>query len=499
MNILVVERFDMDLRIDQYIQATEKLQEGNFNIHLPLTPEDELSRLGMSIVRLAQVLEVRYRQLSKLDQITAQINSGLLLDEILEGVFRDFCELIPYDRIGFALIDDDGKQVRARWAKSTLPVIYLERDYAAPLEGSSLEQILQTGKPRILHDLVAYLNAKPESESTRLIVQEGIRSSLTCPLVANGVPVGFIFFSSAKTGAYEKIHSEIFERVAQQLSVIVEKGRLVSDLTDQNRKIEAQNQELIHLSEMKDSFLGMAAHDLRNPISSIQMIAEMLNNQEMKFEPEETREFLDVVLQQTKYMLNLLNDLLDISQIESGKINLELEDVDIKAFLGETIQRFNHIARQKKSKVQMGQCDQGLVRGDALRLRQVMDNLISNAVKYSPAGSLIKVNAFHNGALWRIEVIDPGPGISETDQKKLFKDFAKLSARPTAGEKSTGLGLAITRRVVEAHAGKIGVDSQLGQGSTFWIELPAALSTSSGQITKNEFDHPIQHVRRVGS
>ncbi len=467
----------MDLRIHQYIQATEKMQEGFFDIHLPITPEDEISRLGRSIVELARVLDVRYQQLAKLDQITTQINSGLFLDEILEGVFRDFREMIPYDRIGFALIEKDGNLVRARWAKSTLPVIYLNRDYTAPLEGSSLKRILQTGKPRIIDDLVAYLAAKPDSESTQLMVKEGIRSSLTCPLIANGIPIGFIFFSSKLPGAYDSVHSDIFERVAQQLSVIVEKGRLVSDLTDQKRKIEKQNQELLRLSDIKDSFLGMAAHDLRNPIASIQMVAEMLNNPGMKFEPAETREFLDIILGQTKYMLNLLNDLLDISQIESGKINLEMEQVDLKAFLVETVTRFNRFAQQKGSGVQLDACDEGMVQADSLRLRQVMDNLISNAVKYSPPGSLVRLNGFRKEKVWRIEVIDEGPGISEKDQQKLFMDFAKLTARPTGSEKSTGLGLAITRRVVEAHAGKIGVDSTMGQGSTFWIELPAGANT----------------------
>ena len=120
-------------------------------------------------------------------------------------------------------------------------------------------------------------------------------------------------------------------------------------------------------------------------------------------------------------------------------------------------------------------CDKGMVEADSLRLRQVMDNLISNAVKYSPPGSLVRLAGIHKDKVWRIEVIDEGPGISEKDQQKLFMDFAKLTARPTGSEKSTGLGLAITRRVVEAHGGKIGVDSTMGQGSTFWLELPAGI------------------------
>lgn len=463
----------MDRRIHQYIQATERMKDGDFDISLVLGPDDEVSSLGKSIVQLARTLETRYRQLARLGQITTQINSGLYLDEILEGVFRDFRELLPYDRIGFALIDNDRQLVRARWAKSTLPFVYLNRDYIAPLEGSSLMGILETGKPRIIGNLLEYLEAKPTSDSTRLIIQEGIRSSLTWPLIANGVPVGFIFFSSTRPDAYESAHSGLFERVAQQLSVIVEKGKLVTDLSEQKAMIEKQNQELMRLSELKNSFLGMAAHDLRNPISNIQMVAEMLNNPNMQFEAEVRKEFLDTILKQTRYMLNLLNDLLDISQIESGKINLQLEPVDLKGFLDEEVERFDLFARQKGSTVKLDQCDEGMVRADPLRLRQVLDNLISNAVKYSRQGSNVQVKAFRKGKIFRIEVIDQGTGISRQDQEKLFNDFARLSSRPTGGEKSTGLGLAITRRVVEAQGGKIGVDSTPGQGSTFWIEFKA--------------------------
>jgi signal transduction histidine kinase len=111
---------------------------------------------------------------------------------------------------------------------------------------------------------------------------------------------------------------------------------------------------------------------------------------------------------------------------------------------------------------------------DPLRLRQVMDNLISNAVKFSPPGSVVRVRASRQDAAWRIEVQDQGPGITPKDRQRLFQDFARLSAAPTGGEKSVGLGLAITRRVVKAHGGQIGVDSEPGRGATFWFTAPTA-------------------------
>jgi signal transduction histidine kinase len=110
---------------------------------------------------------------------------------------------------------------------------------------------------------------------------------------------------------------------------------------------------------------------------------------------------------------------------------------------------------------------------DPARLLQVIDNLISNAVKYSPPGSTIRVALLQDQRGWRINVKDEGPGLTPHDRQNLFKDFVRLSAQPTGGEKSVGLGLAITRRVVEAHGGKIGVDSEPGQGANFWFMLPA--------------------------
>jgi signal transduction histidine kinase len=114
----------------------------------------------------------------------------------------------------------------------------------------------------------------------------------------------------------------------------------------------------------------------------------------------------------------------------------------------------------------------GQVKADPVRLHQVLDNLISNAVKYSPPGSKVWVSAQRMPAGWQVNVQDEGPGITEKDRRRLFQDFARLSARPTGDEKSVGLGLAITRRIVEAHDGQIGVDSEPGQGATFWFILP---------------------------
>jgi signal transduction histidine kinase len=462
-----------DDRIFRYIEATERLRQGDYEVDVPVTPPDEVGQLGQALQALAHDLDIRRAELQKLDQITARINAGLLLDDILDNVYDDFRSLIPYNRIGFSLIDESGDTVTARWARSDQPEIHLKRGYSAPLAGSSLQQIIETGEPRILNDLLAYLEAKPHSESTRLIVAEGMRSSLTCPLIVNGYPVGFMFFSSVQPGVYSDVHVDVFKRIARQLSVIVDKGYLVSELAARQAAIEEKNQELQRLNELKNVFLGMAAHDLRNPLSSIQLIASVLRDRTFPLSEEERVSLLDDIVQQTHHMLTLLDELLDVSRIEAGKLELRHEPLAVADFVGEIVRRHHQLATSKGTVVVLRHVESGTLVADPVRLRQVLDNLISNAVKYSPPGSTVWVDAIRERDGWRLAVQDQGPGISPADRDKLFTDFARLSARPTGGEKSTGLGLAITRRVVEAHGGIIDVDSMPGQGATFWVWLPA--------------------------
>ena len=171
-------------------------------------------------------------------------------------------------------------------------------------------------------------------------------------------------------------------------------------------------------------------------------------------------------------MLVLINDLLDVTQIESGKLVLNKVSIELQNFLAESVSRHAALATPKGTRVLLDDCPAGTVMADPRRLRQVMDNLISNGVKYSPPGSAVRVSAQSTPLEWRVAVQDQGPGITEKDRRRLFQDFARLSAQPTGGEKSTGLGLAITRRVVQAHSGQIGVDSEPGRGASFWFTLP---------------------------
>jgi hypothetical protein len=412
----------------------------------------------------AALAENRRREamLKGLSELTMRINAGLTLEQVLQQLFTEFQAFIPYERIGLSLLEEPAGLVRAVWARTDTmdtTALRLPAGYSSPLRGSSLQTILETGHPRILNDLPAYLAAHPHSHSTALIVEEGFHSSLTCPLRAENKPVGFLFFTSRKPDTYADAHVETFVMIANAISVIIEKARAY--------------QRLVELNELKNKFLGIAAHDLRSPISLVRSYLDAMQSGLLGENPEERTEIFGRVTQTCDRMLALINDLLDISAIESGNLNLQLEKVDSGRFFSEIINNHRLLTQAKHiSIVTDFPAEMPTITADAKRLTQVMDNLLSNAAKFSTSGTTITCKAHLHGNRLHIQVADQGPGIPAAELKKLFREFGKTSVRPTGGEKSTGLGLAIVKRIIEGHEGKVWVTSEVGAGSVFSFDVP---------------------------
>lgn len=448
----------VDSRIRQCRDAVTAIKNGQFHIEAP-TGEDEIGQLGQALKDLGQALAGQLDQVRMLSQVTAQINAGLTLDEVLDQVYESFQLLVPYDRIGFSLLEEDGQVVRARWARSNAPEIKLGAGFWAPLAETSLGRIAETGQPRILNDLEAYVREHPGSKSTRLIVEEGMRSSLTCPLIAMGKPIGFMFFSSVQPCTYQDAHVEIFLQIAGQLAVIVEKGRLY--------------QQLIELNQLKNKFLGIAAHDLRSPIGIIKNYTQLFLDDYLGEVTGQQREILERMERNCETMLTLINDLLDVSAIESGHLELRPRQVALADFLAECQAANAPLAKAKDMQLVLDLApDLPTVTMDPDRISQVVNNLVTNAIKYSRPGTVVTLRARQVGDEAAIAVQDQGQGVPAAEIPKLFTDFGKTSVRPTGGEKSIGLGLAIVKRIVEAHGGRVGVESRVGVGSTFEFTLP---------------------------
>jgi PAS domain S-box-containing protein len=208
---------------------------------LSMSPVRNASHHAVHFVVQIQDITERKRAESLAD-LAAGVDAGLLIEEVLDHVFETFRTVIPFERIGCALIEDGGRTLRSVYARSLASEIELPVGYSGPLKGSSLQSVLETKRPRILNDLEAYLREHPDSESTQRVVAEGIRSSLTCPLISMGKPVGFLFFSSSRPRTYSDLHVETYLGIAERLSLILEKGRLYQELTETKHQLEMRNE-----------------------------------------------------------------------------------------------------------------------------------------------------------------------------------------------------------------------------------------------------------------
>ena len=245
-----------DARVSLYREAVEALRRGQLDVDIPVGEAGEVSELGEALRALAETLKAQSEQSAMLARITQRVNEGLLIDEVLDQIYENFFSLIPYDRIGLALLEDGQTTVRAFWARSEATQIRLPLGFSAGLAGSSLEDIIRTGQPRILNDLTSYLKDHPDSDSTRRIVAEGMRSSLTCPLVVKNQPVGFLFFSSMKANTYSEDHQELFLQIAEQLATTLEKGRIYQELLDITEELR-QARDALETEATRDSLTGL--------------------------------------------------------------------------------------------------------------------------------------------------------------------------------------------------------------------------------------------------
>jgi signal transduction histidine kinase len=461
----------VDPRLTAYRSAVGLMRGGTYQVNIPDSVLDDLGCLGQELNDLAHTLERQDRERQKLDKIIVSINSGLMLEDILENIYRDFREIIPYNRIGLSLIEKDNRRVTAIWSKSDQPDVKIGTGYSAPLSGSSLEKIIKTGQPRMINDLILYLKSKPQSESTHLIVAEGIRSSLTCPLLINNTPIGFLFFSSSEPNTYSRYHVDTFKKIAQQVSLCVEKGRLVSELAASKAAIEAQNEELRRLNEIKNNLIGVAAHDLRNPLSQIQLASTLVLEPEPWLSEEERNSLLKSILegieQHTRQMLNRLNELLDVSQIEAGELNLRFESIEMKSFVEEIVQGHVLLAANKGVTLILDKASSGNLVADPHRLRQVLDHLITAFLYFTDNGNTVCVSSDLNGSLWVVTMEDRAKKNCHETSGEFLEDFSSASALL-----ESGLGMAICRRVVEAHGGELSLCSAPGNGFQVSVTLP---------------------------
>lgn len=246
----------------------------------------------------------------------------------------------------------------------------------------------------------------------------------------------------------------------------LERDKLIQQLT-------SLNSELREANSIKNEFLGMAAHDLRTPLGQIAGFISLVYEQAEGNLDEESLGMLKTIQERSEFMLALVNDLLDVAKIESGKVSLAKEQADIIQLIDRTIALNEQFAAKKAITIARSYKKSSVTLPlDVQKIEQVFSNLLSNAIKYSHANTGITVNVIEESARIVVEVQDEGQGISQDELEQIFLPFNLSSTQATAGESSTGLGLVIVKNIVQAHNGEIDVESELGKGSKFWFSIP---------------------------
>ncbi len=334
---------------------------------------------------------------------------------------------------------------------------------------------------------IAWLVSVPLCALLLLGLKRAVRWGVICA-VAAGAIASVEFIGMSAQIAYDATWENLVSTVGYigliafmvLLGVIFERSREVAArrMRQANEELSKANERLQLLNQEKNEFLSIAAHDLKNPLTVVRGMADLLVLGVLP--PEKLKSTAEKISIQAIRMHDLIANLLDLNAIEEGRMSLHPEPVDLVRLTRQACENFGEVAGRKQITLThltpFGEC---WALADSRATGQVLDNLISNAIKYSPPTSVVDVRLSTRNGRVLVDVADHGPGISEADQKKLFQRFVRLTARPTAGESSNGLGLSIVKRLVEAMNGTINCRSKLGQGTTFGLELPADQSRTA--------------------
>jgi signal transduction histidine kinase len=327
--------------------------------------------------------------------------------------------------------------------------------------GSAAGRALLEG--RVIH--ITDVKADPEytlAEAQRL---GDYRTILCVPMLREGVPIGLLALTRSEVQPFTDKQIELVTTFADQASIAIENVRLFDEIQDKSRQLEEASQH-------KSQFLANMSHELRTPLNAILGYTELMADGAYGEPSEKMLGILERLEANGRHLLGLINDVLDLSKIEAGQLELELSDYSIQDIAQTVRSTLEPLATDKKLafKVEMP-CELPPGRGDGRRLTQVLINLVGNAIKFTDAGT-VAVKAEANNSSFHVSVRDTGPGISVADQAKLFQEFQQADNAITRKKGGTGLGLAISKRIIEMHGGKIWVESQPGHGSTFAFTLP---------------------------
>ena len=426
--------------------------------------------IAIENVRLLQELQQRTRELqlsleevAALSEVSRAVSASLNLHEVLDTVAGHAVNLSKSDGCGIFEFNS------ARYALDVVASHNLSNEFLTSVQRTTVDlskttigQAAESGQPIQVPDMV---NAKDHPYHA-FILKEGFRSALTVPMTGNHMIRGIVLLRRSP-GQFDDRAVNLLTALASQSKVAIENARLFSEIEDKGRQIEAANRH-------KSEFLANMSHELRTPLNAIIGFSEVLLDPTLKVTEEDQAQFLTDVLSSGKHLLGLINEILDLAKIEAGKMELQIEP----ALLQDVVEAVSNTMRSlavKKSIDLRVESDESLAPFpmDGARIKQVLLNLVGNAIKFTPEGGRVWVRAGSEDGAVRVEVADTGPGIALEDQERIFLEFQQAGS--DAGKpQGTGLGLALAKKFVEMHGGKIWVESEVGKGSRFFFTIPVS-------------------------
>ena len=323
----------------------------------------------------------------------------------------------------------------------------------------------QSGQQVIVEDYPNWEHAVPDA------IARGMTSVLAVPLVVRDQAVGALTLSFTTSRQFSKEDLRLVTLLAAQIAPALESARL-------HETVLQMSSELQEASEVKSRFLASMSHELRTPLTAIIGFSELLIDEPQHgYEPDRRNQFLEQILKSGQHLLALINDILDLSKVEAGQMELRLSTFDLGASVDSAIDTVRPLAERKHLIVHADPEASVSLFADEGKIKQMLLNLLSNAIKFTSEGGQVTVSIEQLEDEVMVNVADTGIGIAADDQSRLFVEFQQLDSGPGRNQQGTGLGLALTKRLAELHGGRVGVESQLGSGSRFFFVVPRRTST----------------------
>jgi len=320
-----------------------------------------------------------------------------------------------------------------------------------------------------------------------VIRSEDYNRLLVCRLEAKERPLGFACLLLGKREPVDRERLSTLDSLCNQLSLSIGTMQYMQALRAVNEELRRANEDLTHLDELKSDFMATMSHELRTPLTSIIGYSDMLlSGMAGKLDDKQTN-FVTSILNNGESLLNLINDILDLTKIEAGRLELRREAVDLRAALLGVLPVIKPKAAEKRIKVSTFlPTDLPPVDADPNKLDQILLNLLSNAIKYTHDNGSVSVEARRQDGMAEIWVTDTGIGIAREDQERIFQRFTQIDSSATRSQGGTGLGLAIAKELVELHGGTIRLQSKLGSGSSFIFTVPIWNASARGAVPAEE-------------